>query len=253
MRVLLLTQNDVFYLPAALRYLLERIPQHSQVVGAVVFSVSPFGKRESFFRKIWKTLNIFGLSFFLHYCWKYLLGKFFGQDVRDVLREGGVKIIEIEGSINSDDSLRIIRSLKPDVLVSVAGNQIFKRPLLDIPPKGTINLHSAPLPRYRGLMPTFWVLKNGEHRTAVSVFFVDEGIDSGPILVQKQLEIGDMTQDQLIVAAKRIGMDAIVEALNLIEKGNYQLKANPDEKKTYFSFPTKQDVREFYAAGKRFF
>jgi len=53
-------------------------------------------------------------------------------------------------------------------------------------PKGCLNLHSALLPKYRGLMPSFWVLKNNENKTGVSVFFVDKGIDSGPIFSAKK-------------------------------------------------------------------
>ena len=69
---------------------------------------------------------------------------------------------------------------------------------------GCINLHTALLPKYRGLMPTFWVLKNNEKNTGVSVFFVDEGIDSGPIIVQKNISIGNMTQQELIVKTKKL-------------------------------------------------
>ena len=75
------------------------------------------------------------------------------------------------------------------MLVSILGNQIFKRKLIDLAPKGCINLHTALLPKYRGLMPTFWALKNNEKNTGVSVFFVDEGIDSGPIIIQKKVVI----------------------------------------------------------------
>ena len=66
------------------------------------------------------------------------------------------------------------------------GNQIFKKQIIELAPKGCINLHTALLPKYRGLMPTFWVLKNNEKYTGVSVFFVDKGIDSGPIIVQRK-------------------------------------------------------------------
>jgi len=68
-------------------------------------------------------------------------------------------------------------------------------------------------------MPSFWVLKNNENKTGVSVFFVDKGIDSGPILVQKELSISqNMTQEELIKKSKKIGMNAIIEAIELIQK-----------------------------------
>jgi methionyl-tRNA formyltransferase len=162
--------------------------------------------------------------------------------------------MQLKGNINSEDSLKMIRSYNPDLLVSVLGSQIFKQPLIDLATKGCLNLHTALLPKYRGVMPSFWVLKNKEKETGVSVFFVDKGIDSGPILVQKRISITiGMTQSQLIRISKKIGMDAIIEAIQLIQKGNYTLIPNPDEEKTYYSFPTCQDVKEFYKAGKKFY
>ncbi|MDB3938464.1 formyltransferase family protein [Flavobacteriaceae bacterium] len=137
--------------------------------------------------------------------------------------------------------------------MSILGNQIFKKPLIDLAPKGCINLHTALLPEYRGLMPTFWVLKNNEKKTGVSVFFVDEGIDSGPIIVQTEVEIGDKTQKELIIHTKKLGMEAIAKSINLIQKNEVKLIENDASKKSYFTFPTKQDVLEFKKNGKRFF
>ena len=137
--------------------------------------------------------------------------------------------------------------------MSVAGNQIFRKPLIELAPKGCLNLHSALLPKYRGLMPTFWALKNGEKETGVSVFLVDEGIDSGPIVVQKRVPIETDSLEELIRATKVIGMDAVWEAVEKIHRGRPKLTPNPESEKTYFSFPTKADVRAFRAAGKRLY
>lgn len=120
-------------------------------------------------------------------------------------------------------------------------------------PEGCLNLHTALLPKYRGLMPSFWVLKNDENYTGVSVFFVDEGIDSGPILVQKKIKIDNRTQQELIRYTKKIGMDAIIEAIELVQSGNYKLISNPDKKMTYYSFPTRKDVKEFRKKEKKFY
>jgi len=102
-------------------------------------------------------------------------------------------------------------------------------------------------------MPTFWVLKNNEKYTGVSVFYVDRGIDSGPIIVQKKIEIGDRSQEELIIYTKKIGMEAIAEAIDLIEHDKVKLIENDENKKTYYTFPTKQDVTIFKENGKKFF
>ncbi|WP_026994627.1 methionyl-tRNA formyltransferase [Flectobacillus major] len=254
MRIVLLTQNDPFYLGRNIDYLIKNLPEHSEIVATVLFEVSPFGKRESFLQKMKKTYDIFGLKFFVYYGIKFTLSKFNSiNSVARVLAKHSVPLVEIEGNINRAENLAKIKSYNPDLLVSIGGNQIFKRPLLDLAPHGCLNLHTALLPKYRGLMPSFWVLRYNEKYTGVSVFFVDEGIDSGDILVQKKVEIGNRSQEQLISDTKQIGMDSIIECVEKIHSGGYELIPNPDEEQTYFSFPTKEDVKAFLAAGKRFY
>lgn len=147
------------------------LPNDIEWVGTVLFEVSPFGKRESFIAKMKKTLDVFGLEFFIYFSLKFIKSKLTpGHSVKAVLSQASVPLFTLEGSINSAENLQILSDLKADLFVSIGGNQVFKRALLDIPTQGTINLHTALLPKYRGLMPSFWVLKNQEKYTGVSVF-----------------------------------------------------------------------------------
>lgn len=253
MRIIIITQNEPFYLSQNLDYLLSKLPSNHEIVGTIVTKASPFGKKESFMAKAMKTKKIFGFSFFAYYTLKFLLSKLFQPSVSDILRKYKINKIDIQGSINSEQNLDIIRAHKPDLLISILGNQIFKKPLIELASKGCINLHTALLPKYRGLMPTFWVLKNNEKYTGVSVFFVDEGIDSGPIILQEKIEIRNKTQQQLIKETKQIGMNLILKSIDLIAKDEIKILENPDSEKTYFSFPTREDVREFKKLGKKFF
>jgi methionyl-tRNA formyltransferase len=253
MKVVIITQNEPFYLVKNLEYLFKILPSNIKIVGCVVSRVSPFGKKESFLKKTFKTLNIFGIKFFLYYSIKFFISKFFQDSIYNFLNKKNIELIKTESDINSSKSLHKISSVKPDILVSILGNQIFKSNLISLAPKGCLNLHSALLPKYRGLMPTFWVLKNRETFTGVSVFFVDEGIDSGPIIVQKKIKINRLTQKQLIEKSKKIGMDAICEALVLISSNNFNLQKNDNLEKTYYSFPTKEDVKIFLKNDSKFF
>ena len=253
MRIVIITQNDTFYLPSNLKFLLDSLPEKHEIVGVVVASASPFGKKETFFKKALKTKKIFGIYFFCYYAVKFVFSKLFKPSLRKILKNNNIPEINIEGSINSKKNLKTIHSYKPDLLVSILGNQIFKKPLLELAPKGCINLHTALLPKYRGLMPTFWVMKNNEKYTGVSVFFVDEGIDSGPIIVQEKLEIGSSTQQSLIIKTKRIGMELILKSIDLIHNNKVAIIPNDASKKTYYSFPTRKDVLEFRKNGKKFF
>ena len=99
----------------------------------------------------------------------------------------------------------------------------------------------------------FLGIKNQEKYTAVSVFYVDEGIDSGPILVQEKIEIEWQSQEQLINQTKKIGMNCIVRAISKIQANDISTIPNDDHQMSYYSFPTKDDVREFRRVGARFF
>ena len=135
-----------------------------------------------------------------------------------------------------DKKLNMKIMKNPDLLVSIQGNEIFKKPIITLAKKGCINLHTALLPKYRGLMPSFWALKNNEEYTGVSVFFVDEGIDSGPIIIQRRIEIKNQTLDELIIQTKKIGMEAIVDAIKLISEDNISVSY------THLTLPTNREV-----------
>jgi len=254
MNIVLITQDDPFYLADNLNYLIQNLPGHSKIVGCVLLTASPFGKKESFLSKSLKTISIFGMHFFLRYSIQFVLSKLNKKkSVAHIIRSNKIPILRLNSSINSNESLNMISALKPDLLVSVAGNEIFKKSLIDLAPNGCLNLHSALLPKYRGLMPSFWVLKNKEDRTGVSVFFVDEGIDSGDILVQKDIEIGRHTQKSLIVETKALGMVAIIEGIEKIYLNDFNCIENSDDEMTYFGFPSAIDVRNFRSVGGKFF
>ncbi|MDB4779796.1 formyltransferase family protein [Akkermansiaceae bacterium] len=254
MKILIITQDEPFYLAKNLSYLIKNLPSSVTVVGCIVTDVSPFGKKEGFLAKAKKTFEVFGCMFFLRYSARFLFSRMNSRaKIIHVLADSGIPRIKLEYSINSKASLAKIKSYEPDLLVSIMGNEIFKKELINLAPKGCINLHTALLPKYRGLMPSFWVLRNQEKETGVSVFFVDEGIDSGPIIIQRRLQLEGLTQEKLIRKSKKLGMDAIVEALELIERDAVDLIPNDDRKKSYFGFPTRADVDEFRRKGKKFF
>ena len=103
-------------------------------------------------------------------------------------------------------------------------------------------------------MPSFWVLLKKENFTGVSVFKMDEGIDSGPIITQKKIKISRNTsQKDLIIRTKKIGMELIIESVEKIKSGKIEYINNPVGKGSYFSFPKKSDVKEFLKQGGKFF
>lgn len=155
-------------------------------------------------------------------------------------------------NVNEPSFLTRLRELAPDVVISLGSPQIFCRELLRIPRLGCINLHNGPLPRYRGMLPSFWVLFNGESETAVTVHFMDEKLDSGRIIVQRVVSLmSSDTHDSVIRRTKGLAADIIGEALLALERGDCVTFENDASKATYYSLPTAAEARQFRAMGRK--
>ena len=101
MRIIIITQNEPFYLVDNLIYLIKSLPVHSEIVGCVVNDASPFGKKETFFQKAIKTYKIFGFNFFIYYSFKYLINVFDkSKKVDTFLKEFHVPKIVLAKHIN---------------------------------------------------------------------------------------------------------------------------------------------------------
>ena len=145
----------------------------------------------------------------------------------------------------------MIQSLNADLILIIAGNQIIKQEVLDSTKYGVFNIHSSLLPNYKGLMPTFWVLRNDEPKTGVTLYQLTEGIDDGPIIANKEYYIScETSQSKLIKDLKILANDLVIESIDLVEDPeNYK----ESKEGTYFKFPTKEDVKAFYSNKKKFY
>jgi len=255
MKVALLTQDDPFYLAESVSGFVELSKKNGhELVTAIVSDASPFGKRENFIDKATKTLRIFGLKFFVWYSIQFILRKFIlRKSVVKELEKKDVPVWLLKNSINRPENIDRLKRLDLDVIVIIAGNQIIKSEVLNIPKHGVINAHSSLLPKYKGLMPSFWALKNNEEKTGVTVFFLNEGIDDGPIINQGVIDVTpEMTQQTLIVKCKEVANELLSDALTLIESGMVKTTPNTGDD-NYYKFPTKDDVRDFLKSGRKFF
>lgn len=255
MNIIIITQNDVFYLGKYLEYLINRLPEWAKIRGIIISNFSPFGKPESFFKRIKRSYEVFGFIFFVRYLLKYIFAVSLNKNylIKSIMNKYNIDEIKLSNNnLNTIESVNFIKEFNPDLIISISANQIFKREILKLPKYGCINLHTALLPKYKGLMPTFWALKNNESEIGISVFFMDEGIDTGSILIQKIIPIEPTDSlETLINKTKKVGMDALIDAIKMINSGEINT-FKPTGEGTYYSFPTKKDVKEFLNAGKRF-
>lgn len=154
--------------------------------------------------------------------------------------------------VNSPAMHEILDRHPADLLVSVSCPQIIRPKVLNRFSKGGINVHSAPLPRYRGLLPSFWTLYHGERETAVTVHVLADKLDNGDILLQQSVPIEEgETWWSLVSKTKKAAGQAALEAVRRWEDGTLERRENPDSQSTYFSFPTVRDIRESRARGVR--
>ena len=118
------------------------------------------------------------------------------------------------------DSVRMLRELQPDVIVVVAFGQILPKSVLELPPYGCLNVHPSCLPKYRGAAPIQWALINGETTTGVTIMLLDEGEDTGDIILQSSLSI-DILDDAatLSVRLAKLAPSLLMQALGYISDG----------------------------------
>ncbi len=133
--------------------------------------------------------------------------------VKEVAERFSLPILQ---PVKASDHLFIeaVRKLSPDLIVVVAYGQILKKELLDIPPKGCINLHGSLLPKYRGAAPIQRAVMNGEKITGVSTMLLNEGMDEGDILLKKEIKIEERdTAGTLFDRLKGVGAELLLETI----------------------------------------
>jgi len=126
------------------------------------------------------------------------------------------------GNVNAPEFIEMVRKKEPDLIVSAHFERLIKKELLDIPSKGCINLHPSLLPNYRGMAPQHWPIANLENFTAVTVHYMDEGTDTGAIILQEKTKINDsMYVSDLLTSFLDIYKYIVRDAVALIEKGSF--------------------------------
>jgi methionyl-tRNA formyltransferase len=127
-----------------------------------------------------------------------------------------------------------LRSLKPDLLVTAAYGQLLSKEILDIAPLGCINVHASLLPKYRGAAPIHWAIINGETVTGITTMYTDIGMDTGDMLLKRQIEIpDDMTAGELHDRLSVLGAQVLKETLQGLKDGSLQRAAQSESEATY--------------------
>ena len=146
--------------------------------------------------------------------------KMISTPVKQYAIEKNLKVIQPEKIRNNVEFIEEIKKLNPDVICVVAYGKILPKEILEIPTFGCINVHASLLPKYRGAAPIQWAILNGDKTTGVTTMYMDEGMDTGDIILKKEVSINDnQTTGELWDELKKIGGDLLVDTLEEIKNG----------------------------------
>lgn len=155
-------------------------------------------------------------------------------DVKALALQAGLKVFQPE-NINSAPSVELLKSLNADLFVIVAYGQMLSQEVLDIPKVFPLNIHASLLPKYRGAAPINWAIIRGEEITGVTIMQVTRKMDSGAIIMQKEIAI-HQDDDAILLESKLrdLGAELLLKSIQAIKNKSYKLTSQ-DEKKVSFA------------------
>jgi methionyl-tRNA formyltransferase len=149
--------------------------------------------------------------------------------VKEAAGRLGLCVLQPE-RIRREDAASAIRDVSPDVSVVAAYGQILRESVFSIPPLGTVNIHASILPAYRGAAPVHWAIIRGEESTGVTTFLIDAGMDTGDILLRRQLPIGpEETMGELEGRLAQLGAELALETLAGLKSKTIEATPQPEE------------------------
>jgi len=264
MRVVLLASDYHISANIGLKSFLDHpgLERHNIEVAGIVL-VSQFGlgkkhlKRTAYYFKkanfaflakniltnIWKKFRIF----IARYIIPTNKREFYG--INELAKEHGIPFLQVE-SANSEKARAFIQEKEPDLLVSCFLLEILKKDILDLPKKGSINVHPALVQKHRGAFSAFWAIAKNWGKSGATVHYMTDQVDEGDVILQKHFFV--YPSDTVYTVNKRaayLGGRLLVKALISIKKnrvGHFNLK----KASKLFTLPSPAELERFYARGK---
>mgnify|MGYP003582668365 CR=1 FL=1 len=157
--------------------------------------------------------------------------------------DNNVEVIQPK-KMKDEEVINKIKEINPDLIVVVAYGKILPKEIIDIPKYKIINVHSSLLPKYRGASPIHSAILNGDTETGVSIMYIEEGLDSGDVILKEYCDITeDDTLGTLHDKLKDLGAIGLSKALKLIENGEVQAQKQDDDKATFVKPITKEQAK----------
>lgn len=251
LKVAVITQNDPYYMPLFFEEFLPRLREVT-VEQVTILSILD----EDILSLGIRMLSFYGPANFTR--------RLFGYAYRNILDSIGTGNYSVESvaqsydvptnrrnGINTEEYISWVEKANIDIVLSVASSQIFEEELLRAPNYCCLNIHTAKLPQYRGVLPTFWALYHGEDEIGITIHTMVSEIDRGEIANQMTFPTENITTlDEAIKRGKREGGELAARTLNDIANESISMTDMKGDG-SYFSFPTKADRKEFQKRGYR--
>lgn len=162
--------------------------------------------------------------------------------VKRLAQRLGIEVTQPEKIRDNGGFRERLEALKPEAIVVVAYGRIIPPWMLELPRLGNINAHASLLPKYRGAAPIQWAIANGEHTTGVTTMLIDSGLDTGPMLLRREVEVApDETSVELAPRLADAAAELIVETLRRLEAGNITPQPQDDSHATLAPLLKRED------------
>ncbi|MES2394093.1 MAG: methionyl-tRNA formyltransferase, partial [Acidobacteriota bacterium] len=164
--------------------------------------------------------------------------------VKKVALERGLEVWQPEKIKNNNELRAKLEAIAPDVIVVVAYGRIVPGWMLELPRWGCVNVHGSLLPKYRGAAPIQWAVANGEAETGVTTMRLDAGLDTGDMLLKREMLVGpDTTSAELYPQLSHMGAEALVATLAGLEAGTLVGEKQDEAEATLAPILTREDGR----------
>jgi methionyl-tRNA formyltransferase len=165
------------------------------------------------------------------------------MDIISYCRDKNIPVFTGNPRKNKEKLLHFLnKHPRPDLFFSINYLFILEREIFEFPRKGSLNIHGSLLPKYRGRTPHVWAVINGEKETGITVHKIDEGVDTGDILLQKKIPVGDEdTGNDILMKFMNEYPSLIMESIELIGQNKAVFRKQDDDKATYFGKRTPDD------------
>lgn len=161
--------------------------------------------------------------------------------VKIIAQRTGIPLLQ-PLKLKTQDFIDALAAWKPDLIAVTAFGRILHAPILSLPPKGCVNVHGSLLPKYRGAAPVQWAVINGETETGITTMLMDEGMDTGPMLLQERILImPEDTAGTLAARLAELGGRLLIETIRQLKAGTLRPRAQDSSQATMAPLLKKED------------